>query len=134
MGKTSIRYYGYLDDSRPLCVWNISEACIMTTRITREVIESYLNCRYKGHLKLVGEQGAKMDYQLLLEELNKGMRHKAVDKLLARHPRASIDRKVLVTADQLKNGGALILDATWEDDEFALAFDGLERVPDASRV
>jgi hypothetical protein len=30
----------------------------MATRITREVIESYLKCKYKAHLKLAGDQGS----------------------------------------------------------------------------
>ena len=27
----------------------------MATKITRDVMEGYLNCKYKGHLKLAGE-------------------------------------------------------------------------------
>jgi hypothetical protein len=38
----------------------------MAAKITREVLESYLNCKYKGHLKLAGEQGAQPDYGALL--------------------------------------------------------------------
>jgi hypothetical protein len=34
----------------------------MATKITRDVIESYLNCKYKGHLKLAGQQGTRSDY------------------------------------------------------------------------
>ena len=34
----------------------------MATKITRAIIESYLNCKYKGHLKLAGEGGTKSDY------------------------------------------------------------------------
>jgi hypothetical protein len=34
----------------------------VTVKITREVLESHLNCKYKGHLKLLGEQGTKSDY------------------------------------------------------------------------
>ncbi len=37
------------------------EGGIMTTKITRDIIESYLNCKYKGHLKLTGECGPKSD-------------------------------------------------------------------------
>jgi hypothetical protein len=34
----------------------------MATKITRDIIESYLNCKYKGHLKLAGQQGTQSDY------------------------------------------------------------------------
>jgi hypothetical protein len=36
----------------------------MATKITRDVLESYLNCKYKGHLKLVGQVGTKTDYEI----------------------------------------------------------------------
>ena len=36
--------------------------------ITREVIEGYLNCKNKGHLKLKGEQGTKSDYEAMMSE------------------------------------------------------------------
>src|SRR5271165_6018435 len=34
--------------------------------ISREVLEGYLNCKYKGHLKLKGEQGTKSDYEAMI--------------------------------------------------------------------
>ena len=37
--------------------------------ITREILESYLNCKLKGHLKLKGEQGTKSDYEMLMAEV-----------------------------------------------------------------
>ena len=37
----------------------------MATKITRGIIESYLNCKYKGHLKLTGESGAISDYETM---------------------------------------------------------------------
>ena len=41
----------------------------MPTKIARDVLESYLNCKYKGYLKLTGQQGTKSDYENLLTEL-----------------------------------------------------------------
>ena len=38
----------------------------MATKITREVLEGYLHCKTKGHLKLVGQPGSKSDYEELL--------------------------------------------------------------------
>lgn len=38
----------------------------MTPKITRDIIESYLNCKYEGHLKLVGQRGIQSDYGILL--------------------------------------------------------------------
>ena len=43
----------------------------MATKITRDIMESYLNCKYKAHLKLAGQQGTMSDYELLLTELTR---------------------------------------------------------------
>ena len=40
----------------------------MSARVTREVLEGYVNCKLKGHLKLVGESGVRSDYDSLLRE------------------------------------------------------------------
>jgi hypothetical protein len=37
----------------------------MAAEITRDIVESYLNCKYKGHLKLAGEGGTKSDYETM---------------------------------------------------------------------
>ena len=46
----------------------------MATKITRDIIESFLNCKYKGHLKLAGQQGTRSDYELLLAESRDAVR------------------------------------------------------------
>jgi hypothetical protein len=46
----------------------------MTTKITRDVLESYLHCKHKGHLKLTGKQGTKCDYETLLTEMRAEVR------------------------------------------------------------
>jgi hypothetical protein len=33
----------------------------MSTKIPKEVLEAYLNCKFKGHLKLAGQSGSKSD-------------------------------------------------------------------------
>jgi hypothetical protein len=37
----------------------------MATKITRDIVESYLNCKYKGHLKLAGDSGTRSDYEAM---------------------------------------------------------------------
>ena len=41
----------------------------MAAKITRDILESYLHCKYKGFLKLTGQQGTKSDYETLLTEI-----------------------------------------------------------------
>src|ERR1700683_1808209 len=99
----------------------------MTTKITREVLESYLNCKYKGHLKLSGQEGTKTDYETMLTEMRAQVRLAAIDKILARHPGEDIPRNIPLTAAALKQGAPFLLDATLDDDLISLTFDGLKK-------
>ena len=54
----------------------------MATKITREILESYLNCKTKAHLKLAGQQGTKSDYEGLLEATRQEVRQKAISTIL----------------------------------------------------
>jgi hypothetical protein len=65
----------------------------MAAKITKDVLESYLQCKYKGHLKLAGEQGIKSDYELLLIETRDQVRLAAADKLRAKHKEGDILQK-----------------------------------------
>src|ERR1017187_4541289 len=98
----------------------------MATKITRDILESYLNCKFKGHLKLTGQQGSKCDYENLLTERRAEVRLAAIDKILARHAVEEIPRNIPLTTSALKQGASFILDATLEDDLFSLAFDRSE--------
>src|SRR6266700_2370533 len=106
----------------------------MTAKITRDVLESYLNCKYKGHLKLTGQQGTKPDYETLLTELRAEVRLAAIDKIIDRHPGEEIPRNIPLTTSALKQGASFLLDTTLDDDSVSLAFDGLKKVDDPSRL
>ena len=54
-------------------------------KITREILESHLKCRFKAHLKLIGEQGSRSDYECLMKEARDRVRSAATSLLLARH-------------------------------------------------
>jgi hypothetical protein len=38
----------------------------MAPKITREILEAYLHCKTKAHLKLAGQQGSVSEYEALL--------------------------------------------------------------------
>lgn len=106
----------------------------MAAKITRDILESYLHCKYKGHLKLTGQQGTKCDYETLLTETRVEVRLAAIDKILARHPGEEILRNVPLTTSALKQGASFILDATLGDALFSLDFDGLKKVDGPSKL
>src|SRR5215468_737844 len=106
----------------------------MATKITNDVLESYLHCKFKGHLKLAGQQGTKCDYETLLVEWRAEVRLQAIGKILARHPEDELICSVPLTVAGLRRGPRYVLDARLESDAFSLIFDGLKRVDGASKL
>ncbi len=106
----------------------------MEPRITKEVLEGYLNCKLKGYLKLKGERGTRSDYETLMTALRDDLRARAYEKLLARHAGAAVLRGVKIETSTLKKGASIILDAIIEDEALSLHLDGLMRVEGPSRL
>src|ERR1700719_1548857 len=107
---------------------------IMATKITRDVLESYLNCKTKAHLKLAGHRGSMTDYEGLLVASRQEARQKALGKILAKHPEAEVARDILLTAAALRAGPSFVLDAALEDDLLSLRFDVLKKVDGPSKL
>ena len=106
----------------------------MARRLTREILEAHLHCRYKGHLNWAGEPAEPSDYGVLSAGLRADVRQQAIDRIAARQPGAAVVREAPLTAAVLKAGPAFVLDAVLEDDSFSLRFDGLMRVAGPSKL
>ncbi len=106
----------------------------MATKITREILEAYLNCKTKAHLKLAGQQGIVSDYEALLISTRQEVRDRAIEKILARTPEGDVARDVLLTAATLRAGSSYVLNGTLEDDLISLSFDGLKRIDGPSKL
>jgi predicted RecB family nuclease len=106
----------------------------MTRRLTREILEAHLHCRYKGHLKWAGEPAELSDYEVLSAGLRADVRQQATDRIAARQPGPAILRDAPLTEAVLKAGPAFVLDAVLEDDSVSLRFDGLMRVAGPSKL
>jgi predicted RecB family nuclease len=106
----------------------------MATKITREILESYLYCKTKACLKLVGEQGNKPDYEVLLAANRQEVWQQAIGKILAKHPNEHVARDISLTADELRTGRSYVLSAALEDDLVSFRFDGLKRVDGPSNL
>lgn len=106
----------------------------MATKITRDTIESYLSCKYKGHLKLAGESGTQSDYETMTTAARQASRKEAVAKLVVRFGEGGACREMAVTVATLKQGKTLLPDAELKDEDLSLRFDALKRVDGASKV
>ena len=106
----------------------------MSARITKNVLEAYLHCRSKGHLKQAGEHGKRSDYEIVSAELRADVRRKAIERILIRPAAGGVIRDIPLTAAAMKSGPAFVLDANFESDIFALRIDGLKRVDGPSKL
>src|SRR3954469_3228614 len=104
----------------------------MAMKITNEVLEAHLNCRFKGHLKLAGEVGTRSDYESMTTAARAASREQAIAKLVARFGEGAARRGTAVTVATLRSGPALLADATLEDESLSLRFDALKRAPGPS--
>src|SRR5262249_30805712 len=104
----------------------------MATKITRDIIESYLNCKYKGHLKLTGESGTPSDYEAMTTAARASSWEQAVARLVARFGEGEACRGTTVAVATLKEGAPLLTDAHLKDDAMLVRFDALKRADGAS--
>jgi predicted RecB family nuclease len=103
-------------------------------KITHEILESYLNCKTKGHLKLAGESGTKSDYEAMTTAASQDSREAALAKLVVRFGDGDACRGVRVTSAMLKQGAPLLADAELEDNVMSIRFDALKRADGASML
>jgi predicted RecB family nuclease len=103
-------------------------------KITNEILEGYLNCKYKGHLKLAGESGTSSDYEAMTTTARAVAREAAVARLLARFGEGDACRGNAITPTTLRKGAPLLADATFEDDAMSLRLDALKRADGASNL
>jgi predicted RecB family nuclease len=106
----------------------------MAEKVTREVLEGYLECKYKGRLRLAGEAGEATDYQRLVAEEEAEALARGLAHLLSRHPAGEACRGATLTAADLARGAPLLLDATLEDGPVSLRCDALLKAEGTSRL
>jgi predicted RecB family nuclease len=106
----------------------------MATKITTDVLKDYLNCKYKAHLRLAGQEEVKSDYEAVLTESWQKLRLDVILNILARHPERAVEQGIALSTSVLTRGAPFILDAEWEDDHFVIAFDGLKKVDGGSAL
>jgi len=103
-------------------------------KITNEILEGYLNCKTKGHLKLAGESGTQSDYEAMTTAAGRASRETAIAKLVSRFGERNACQGIAITAATLKQRAPLLVDATLEDDELSLRLDALRRADGASML
>src|SRR5262249_3644703 len=93
-----------------------------------------VQCKTRGFLRLSGEQGFPSDYELLLAEARYRTRQVVLARILPSRDPCDLAGNVTLTADLLRRGPSLILDATLEDGVFSVRRDGLQGVEGLSAL
>jgi len=106
----------------------------MSSKITQDILESYVFCKYKGYLQWTGEHGRLSDYARFLTQSRDEVRRKAMAKMLAQHHQDHVVRGMLLTTAMLRQGPLFVLEARVEDGPFCLVLDGLKQVPGVSTL
>jgi hypothetical protein len=106
----------------------------MVAKISRDLIESHLNCRYKASLKRRGHSGTKVDFETLMSEIQDEVRQAFVAKTILDRPDDFIPNGVEVSVPTLMRGSSYLFNAMLIDDHAELLFDGLQKKAGASKL
>jgi predicted RecB family nuclease len=101
-------------------------------KITNDIVEGYLCCKTRGHLRLAGVGGTRHDYEAMTTAAGQASREAALARLLARFGQGDACRGLPVTATALRPGAPLLADATFEDEDLSIHFDALKRAEGTS--
>ena len=82
-------------------------------KITNAVLDSYLNCKTKGHLKIAGGHGKPADFEEMTTAASQAAREAVLTKLLLRFGQGDTSRGVVIAAETLKPGAPLLADANF---------------------
>ncbi|MDJ0706326.1 MAG: Dna2/Cas4 domain-containing protein, partial [Leptolyngbyaceae cyanobacterium MO_188.B28] len=100
----------------------------MKAKVTNDVLESYIHCRYKGYLKLIGQSGIKSDYEKLRFKLRREVKHHALRKIHAKADEGQIINDVSLNTSILEKSSLFILNVSVENSHFSFILDGIKKV------
>ena len=103
-------------------------------KISRRVVEGYLNCKYKGHLLLSGGAGTPHDYERVIAELQEAHREKARERLIHKRFKPPFPLPTDLLNLDLRSGSQVIFDPVIEDGEIAFRFDAVCRAEGRSSL
>jgi hypothetical protein len=66
-------------------------------KITNEVLEGYLNCKTKGHLKLAGKGGVVSDYETMMVAAGRESREISLARLTSQFSESDACQGIAVT-------------------------------------
>lgn len=106
----------------------------MAAKITRDVLESYLKCHHKAHLKLRGQIGVETEYERMLVSSREAVTKEAIGKVLARAADGEVVHDLPLTTALLREGPLFILNPSLDEGLISIRFDGLKKLSGPSSL
>lgn len=103
-----------------------------TRHISDQIIEAYLDCRYKSYLKLHNNDGEKTDYENLQYRLDKRYQKEATGRLESDYLGKSVLFGAQLGPATLSGSNAIIFNASAEIDGLVTSFDAAKRSSEES--
>ena len=94
-------------------------------KITGDLFNAYISCRYKAHLLPRGEAGTLSDYKVFKLEFQDKLKISAEAALVDRFGPSSTSRKNYLKFADLKDGCPLFLATVVQDEQYAFSYYGL---------
>jgi predicted RecB family nuclease len=94
--------------------------------ISDEVIENYLNCKYKAYRKLNNEHGIKKEYELFQKEQLSELKTKFYDSLLEEHGEDKLLHGFKFGSNSRLSKVNVLIQPTLEIEAFQISFDAME--------
>ncbi len=96
------------------------------SRVTREVLDSYLHCKTKGFLTLAGRHGIESDYERWRIESGERQRLRATANLLIGYRGYQVSEGIVLLSSKLREGvDDLILHGRFENELISMGLDAL---------
>lgn len=100
----------------------------MVGKITRGILEGFLNCRYKAYLQLRDHAGSRTEYERMLIAAGEDLTQKVELGIRERCSADGIIRDACLSTATLREGAMFILNSHLEDDAISIRFDGLKKI------
>jgi predicted RecB family nuclease len=101
---------------------------VVAVKITSDIIEAYIACKTKAHLKLAGHQGIRSEYEGFLLQTRREVRDQAISAILSKTSPDEVATNIPITVASLRAGSSYVMNTILEDDQLSVSFDGLKKV------
>lgn len=95
-------------------------------RLTSELMEAFVHCRYKAFLKCTGETGPATEYELLERRLADAYQEKGIQHLAQRYSPGEVAYGPLSVEDALKGRHRLVLNVSASDEHRTITIPAIE--------